>query len=370
MRVLLLSSYAAQSHRYWQRGLQQMFPHWQWVELELPARHFSWRVRGSPLFWSVSERELLESEFQLIIATSMVDLATLRGLVPLLSAIPSLLYFHENQFDFPQDRQQHSLLEAQMVSIYSAMAADRLAFNSAFNRDSFLQGCRELFARLPDFVPEGLVEAMAEKSQVLPVPLLPVVESSGAGWPPRSQSDVIRILWSARFEHDKGGEGLYCILNELEASTLNYELAITGQQFRNSPPVFARIEREFAHRLVQFGYIESGDDYHALQAGADIVLSTALHEFQGLAVMESVRAGCVPVVPHRLAYLEIYPESNSYLSCPEDPAKEAASAVSVIKRLASQQTVPVDLSAYSIEMLQPRYAQLLQALQDSQPQPS
>ena len=195
MRVLLLSAYAAQSHRYWQAGLQQMFPHWQWVELELPARHFSWRVRGNPLFWSVSERAVLESEFQIVIATSMVDLATLRGLVPSLSAIPSLLYFHENQFDFPQDRQQHSLLEAQMVSIYSAMAADRIAFNSVFNRDSFLQGCRALFARLPDFVPEGVVEALEDKSHVLPVPLLPAPDGAGVGWPSRSGPDVIRILW-------------------------------------------------------------------------------------------------------------------------------------------------------------------------------
>ncbi|MEP5569015.1 MAG: DUF3524 domain-containing protein [Halioglobus sp.] len=370
MRVLLLSAYAAQSHRYWQKGLRQMFPHWQWVELELPARHFSWRVRGNPLFWSVSERAVLQSDFQLIIATSMVDLATLRGLVPSLTTIPSLLYFHENQFDFPQDRQQHSLLEAQMVSIYSALAADKIAFNSAFNRDSFLQGCRTLFARLPDFVPEGVVEVMEKKSQVLPVPLLPAPAQAGVGWPSRPQPESIRILWSARFEHDKGGDELYAILEGLEASSQHYELAVTGQQFRNSPPVFAKIEQEFEHRLVQFGFVESGDDYHALQRGADIILSTARHEFQGLAVMESVRAGCIPVVPDRLAYVETYPENYRYLSCPQDPVKEAASAVSVIQRLSSVRGTPVDLSAYSIEELQPRYAQLLQALQDSQSQSS
>ena len=59
VQALLLSAYAAQSHRYWQRGLGEMFPDWQWTELSLPPRYFSWRVRGNPLVWSMSERDLL-----------------------------------------------------------------------------------------------------------------------------------------------------------------------------------------------------------------------------------------------------------------------------------------------------------------------
>ena len=46
MRVLLLSAYAAQSHRYWQARLQSMFADWEWEVLSLPPRYFSWRVRG------------------------------------------------------------------------------------------------------------------------------------------------------------------------------------------------------------------------------------------------------------------------------------------------------------------------------------
>ncbi|MEH6586440.1 MAG: DUF3524 domain-containing protein [Halioglobus sp.] len=366
MRILLLSAYAAQSHRYWQRALQLMFPHWQWVELELPPRHFSWRVRGNALFWSVAERQVLESDFQLLIATSMVDLATLRGLVPALATVPSLLYFHENQFDFPQDRQQHGLLEAQMVSLYSAMAADSLAFNSAHNRDSFFSGCRQLLGRLPDYVPAGVVDALEDKAVVLPVPLLRDIAEAGDAWPQRDQPRTLRILWSARFEHDKGGEGLYRILQRLELLSLDYQLAVTGQQFRNSPDVFARIEQEFRHRLVQFGYVESPTVYQALQSGADIILSTALHEFQGLAVMQAVSASCVPVVPDRLAYRELYPESCRYQSCPDDPDREAASAVALILQQAEQAAIPPDLSAYGIKSLQPQYQQLLEGLQDSQ----
>ena len=82
MKVLLLSAYAAHSHVYWQNSLQAMFGQWQWQVLSLPPRHLSWRARGNPLYWAMAERELLERGYDLLIATSMVDLATLRGLVP------------------------------------------------------------------------------------------------------------------------------------------------------------------------------------------------------------------------------------------------------------------------------------------------
>lgn len=360
VKALLLSAYAAQSHRYWQRGLGEMFPQWQWTELELPPRHFSWRVRGNPLVWSVAQRDVLESGYDVLVATSMVDLATLRGLVPALASVPTLLYFHENQFHYPQDRQQHSLLEAQMVSLYSALAADRLAFNSAYNRDTFFQGLEQLLSRLPDQVPPGVVASLQAKTRVLPVPLLEDAPAVSAGnWPGVQglyPQRPLRLLWSARFEHDKGGEGLYRILEALESSSLDYELALTGQQFRNSPPVFERIAQEFGHRLVQFGFVESDDLFRTLQMEADIVLSTAEHEFQGLAVLEAVHYGCLPVVPDRLAYRELYAPAWRYRSCPQEPEEETQCAVELIANLARSMSNGVHSAPDVSAFLQPSLA--------------
>jgi glycosyltransferase involved in cell wall biosynthesis len=368
MRVLLLSAYAAHSHVQWQRSLQVLFPEWHWDVLSLPPRHFSWRVRGNPLFWTVARREVLERDHDLLLATSMVDLATLKGLVPALAHVPAVLYFHENQFDYPRRPQQHSLLEAQMVSLYGALAADRVVFNSRYNRDSFLEGCGALLAKLPDFVPPGVVASIRQKAAVLPVPLEVPQDVGGTAHWPGLEGDwpqrPLRLLWSGRFEHDKAGDRLLGLLRALEDEGPDYELAVTGQRFRHSPPAFDEIECAFSHRLVQFGYLESRRAYHALLRGADIVVSTALHEFQGLAVLEAVAAGCLPAVPARQAYPEIYPAAFRYASHPGDPAAEALAAAALIRRLAADlaegRAQAPDVSAYGPAALRPKYRAELQ----------
>ena len=181
-----------------------MLPDWDWQLLEMPPRHFSWRMRGNPLHFGVTEAELLRGDYDLVCATSMVDLATLRGLVPALAQKPAVLYFHENQFAYPQSGAGHSLLEAQMVSLYSALAADQLLFNSRYNRDSFVAGVDALLGRLPDFVPEGLAAALRDKAEVLPVPLAaapePVRPAFWAHRDGRAPGDTLRIVWAARMD--------------------------------------------------------------------------------------------------------------------------------------------------------------------------
>ena len=78
-RVLLLSAYDAESHRRWRKGLVKHLPDFDWTVLTLPPRFFSWRIRGNPLSWAFLERKTLEKEYDCLLATSMVDLAVLRG---------------------------------------------------------------------------------------------------------------------------------------------------------------------------------------------------------------------------------------------------------------------------------------------------
>jgi glycosyltransferase involved in cell wall biosynthesis len=370
VNVLLLSAYAARSHCYWQDTLQQMLPEWNWQVLSLPPRHFGWRMRGSPLYWALQQREVLQQPHDRLLATSMVDLATLRGLVPALARLPSALYFHENQFGYPPGDGPHGLLEAQMVSLYSALAADLLLFNSAYNRSTFLDGVATLLGRMPDRVPPAVADLLAGKSRLLPVPVELAAPDAARQTPARAATDArpLHLLWNHRWEYDKGPDRLLLACQALLARGVAFTLSVVGQQFRRRPRALDDLQRLLEQSdcatLAHFGHIQSRHEYVQLLRQADVVLSTALHDFQGLAVLEATACGCYPLVPDRLAYVEYLPAQCRYPSCPDDPAQEAAGLAQAIAQRVAQrsQRHSVDLSRFAPGRLTPRYRELLERL--------
>lgn len=360
MKILLLSAYDAHSHRAWHRLLQRSFVDWDWTVLSLPPRWFNWRVRGNSLSWAFSQRQVLEGDYDLVVATSMVDLSALRGFVPGLAAIPTLLYFHENQFAYPATDQQHAGIEPQVLSIYSALAADAVAFNSEFNRDSFLAGASDLLRRLPDFVPPHLVEGIACKSQVVPVPLAPeyFVEHRQA------PAGAYEVVWNHRWEYDKGPDRLLALARQLADTNMPITLHVVGQQFRNCPPEFDQlrevIEASPALRCGEWGYLDDVDQYRQLLSSAQLVLSTAVQDFQGLSVLEAVAAGCVPLVPDRLSYPQWFAREFRYPSLPDDVAGEAQGAARCLQAcLRAGQSAP-DVSFLGMQALRDSYQALFE----------
>ena len=71
---------------------------------------------------------------------------------------------------------------------------------------------------------------------------------------------------------------------------------------------------KFSSEINHWGYLESKESYHNLLEQADIVVSTAVHEFQGLALLEGIAKGCMPIAPNRLAYPEYVPQHQLYES--------------------------------------------------------
>ncbi len=289
-RVLLLSAYRADSHAYWADWLQREFD------------EFDWRIRGNPLSWLDA---LPAEKPDLLLATSMVDLATLKGLQPQLAEVPSLLYFHENQFAYPLSDDQVRSVEPAMVQVYAGLATDRLLFNSAFNRDSYLEGTAALLARMPDHVPHGIVDRLRRKSSVLPVGIDPIE--------PAKDKDPKLIVWNHRWEYDKRPELFAEAMLGLADRGFEFRLALLGARGRNPVPALERLRSELPDRIVADGFVPK-DEYRSIVAKVGIVVSTAAHEFQGLSVLEAVSAGAIPVVPDALCYPEQYPEEFRYRS--------------------------------------------------------
>ncbi len=348
--------------------------------MTLPPRYFSWRVRGNSLTWAFEQRDILERSYDLVITTSMTDLSALRGFVPNLATIPTLVYFHENQFAYPSSHSAHQSVEPQMLNLYTALCADAIAFNTDFNRQSFLAGVENLLKRLPDQVPKGVVEQLAERASVLPVPLESecfTLESCGEDernsmWPRgQNQARPIRLLWAARWEYDKGPGLLLAILHELRHRNIDFQLCLLGQRFRQYPAEFHTIGETFSDQLVQFGHEPDVSRYRKWLSSADVVLSTALHEFQGLAVLEAIAAGCLPVLPNRLSYPEMVSAGFLYDVSSDNLEDQACAAVDQLMLVMSQ-PVPEgdaqdcdsrpDVARWGWNRQQDRYRQLLEGL--------
>ncbi len=308
MKILLLSGYDAQSHRVWRKNLVERFSEHNWTVLFLPARSFSWRFRGNAYSWTMREQSILTQEFDLIVATSMVDISTLRGLNPQLSKIRTIIYFHENQFVYPIQNEvvQREVFHFCMLNLYTAMCGDRLLFNSEYNRRSFLDGVLGLLRKMPDYAPKSIVEVLEKKSFVVHVPLEDRLWENQL--PVKKNTETLKIIWNHRWEYDKDPETFFVALKMLKEDGVPFELYLLGQQFRGMPLCFEEAKVEFAKEIKQYGFVETRESYEEILRQGDVVVSTALHEFQGLAMIEAMALGCIPIAPNHLVYPEYIPQ--------------------------------------------------------------
>ncbi|MFT7220172.1 MAG: glycosyltransferase involved in cell wall biosynthesis [Candidatus Azotimanducaceae bacterium] len=355
-RILLLSPYDAMSHGLWRRGLADFLTatgRFDVIESVLPPRYFSWRTRGNALTYAMQTE--LQVDFDLIIATSMTDLSALRGMNRHLAQVPAMLYFHENQFFYP-DQQGQGIVERQITSIYAALSAERLFFNSAYNRDSFLAGAENLLKKMPDHVPAGIKNALEARARVNPVALgvVPIEHIA-------QQPDLpLSIVWNHRWEHDKAPERLLEIVVKLTERDFPFSLSLFGQRFKQRPQAFQEIITELTThgRAGQIAFIPDRAAYLAALGSHHVVLSTASHEFQGLAVLEAIQMGCIPVTPDALCYPEYVPEALRY--------QDVNQAVDLLMTLKPTSQTPIQtpltnsgraalLSPFSWDVIGPRW---------------
>ena len=231
--------------------------------------------------------------------SDMLNLAEFLGLAPPeLRDLPCIVYFHENQLTYPVRIPHERDLHFAFSNFTTALAADAVWFNSAFHRDEFLSAMNAYLSHMPDHAPLAELEQIAAKSYRQH----PGID----GFPPRSrrQAGPLRVLWNGRWEYDKNPEDFFAALRQVQSSGTAFRLLVLGESFRESPQVFEQARRQFMAEIDHWGYVSS-DDYRRVLCQADVVVSTAIHEFFGIGVVEAVAAGAIPLLPNRLAYPEL-----------------------------------------------------------------
>jgi len=311
LRVLSLQPYYGGSHEQFQQGWEQYSRH-RWTILTLPPRHWKWRMRHAAIYFAEEiKRRIGEGEqWDIVFCSDMLNLAEFRGLMPRqISGIPIVMFFHENQFAYPVREGYQRDEHLAFTNFTSALAADRIWFNSKYNFDSMVAGLTRRLKRWPDFQPRKAIESLADKLTIEPLgieqPAVDLVPYQQAREQRAASGVPVHLVWAARWEHDKNADDLLLALRSLRERGVLFRLSLLGQSFQYSPRVFDEIQSEFQAEILRSGFQESRADYWQALAEADLFVSTAKHEFFGLAAAEGIAAGLIPLFPDRLAYPEL-----------------------------------------------------------------
>ncbi|VDI71013.1 Hypothetical predicted protein [Mytilus galloprovincialis] len=333
--------------------------------MTMPAKKWHWRARTSALY--LSQQISYSHKYRTLFASSVLNLAELIALRPDLQRLTKILYFHENQLVYPIKKQQDRDFQYGYNQIISCMVADTVVFNSKYNMESFLSSIKSFLNLIPDHRPKTLEDVIRPKCQVLYFPLdLPVrngnqsieglkpepstymnnsdnilsdsqcqigdrliksqdsdtkdkegnlICAGDSGSPIAKQSSPVKplhIVWAHRWEHDKDPDTFFEVVTSLSESGSEFDLSVLGERFTDIPEVFDSVKEKLQRHIVNLGYQESRKDYLDILKSADVVVSTALHEFFGVSMLEAVYYGCYPMCPNRLVYPEIFPDLYLY----------------------------------------------------------
>lgn len=302
LRVLALNAYHGGSHRAFLEGWSSRSRH-EFTTLTLPAGKWKWRMRHAAVTFAKILREpTTDPPYDAVFCTDMLNLAEFRGLCSRgVRDLPAVVYYHENQLTYPQQFEDERDLHFAFTNFTTALSADAVWFNSGFHRTEFLAALTDRLRRMPDFQPVNGVEDIAAKSRVC-YPGVELIVPAAEHHPP---SEPLQIVWVSRWEHDKDADTFFAALRMLKERGVELRLSVLGESFREIPPCFDRAKCDLGEHISHWGYAESREDYRRILRRADVVVSTALHEFFGIAIVEAVSAGCHPLVPNRLAYPEV-----------------------------------------------------------------
>lgn len=295
-RVILAEPWFGGSHRAWAEGLSRHSSHAVTV-VSLEPTLWRWRLRAgaAPLAEAIAAEIITGGPPDLLLVSGLVDVAALLGHLRPAPELPVVTYMHETQLLYPTADGAPDP-DATLRNWESWRASDQVWFSSAFHRNAVVDALPAWAAAQPEPLP---TDDIIERFHVVPVGVEPP-----AGERTQSEGPPI-ILWPHRWEPDKAPEVFQRALHKLVDTGLDFRLVLAGEDPAASP-VRAAIVDEHAGSVLAAGPFERAEYERWLHA-SDIVVSCANHEFFGIAVVEALMAGCVPVLPHALSYPELIP---------------------------------------------------------------
>ena len=284
--------------------------------LTLPGRHWKWRMHGAAITLA---KEYLTLDYvpDLIIATDMIDLSTFVALIRnKISNIPVILFFHENQLTYPWSASDPDIELKRdrtyaWINYTSALAADRILFNSHYHMESFINAIPDFLYAFPDHINHETVNDIKAKSDVQYIGM----ELEQFYTNQINENEIPILLWNHRWEYDKCPEIFFdCLYKLSELDQCNFNLIVCGESYKKYPKVFDEAKNRLKKHILHMGYAESKEQYISLVQSSDILPVTNKQDFFGISIVEAIAANVFPLMPNKLSYPEHIDPSN-YPDC-------------------------------------------------------
>jgi len=302
--VLLVEPYYGGSHAAWVDGIKKNSKHTITCVTHSDS-YWRWRLRGGAVTLAEETKAAVKAvgKIDLALVSGMVDLSAWLGLTrQTLRDIPTVLYLHENQLNYPVKPGEKVSDEFSLTNWRSLLAADEIWFNSAFQRRALFEALPSLLHKAPDLSHEYLISGVKKRTRVVPVGVdLQDLRVS------TRKIETPLILWNQRWDYDKNPEEIASSILKLADEGIDFDIALVGENVRKNPHELLKVKKELGERVVEFGFLPR-DEYLRLLNRTDVVISAAKHEFFGISVVEALAVGAIPVLPNHQSYPELVPE--------------------------------------------------------------
>ena len=303
-KLLILDPFLGPSHMVFWEAIKK---HSSFAVDIYPYKSGSWKLSSG----LSSFTRLKNKDYDAYLVSDFFDISSFKSLNPDLADKPFIHYLHENQFEYPVRNLDKRDEQFSLINLKNYLSADINVFNSNWNRDSFLEGVKRFRRRLPSshrsLFPEMDSLIRNNDKIVYPSPDLEKLPEKNYFSP---NSSPLKVIWNHRWEHDKGPGKLTALASFISENDLDVVLDVCGESHKSSD-LNRALSETLGNRLTNCSYYERKEDYLRALSCADVVLSTADHEFYGISVLEGLATGLYPILPNKLSYPELYKDLYS-----------------------------------------------------------
>ncbi|MGK0367580.1 MAG: glycosyltransferase involved in cell wall biosynthesis [Thermoproteota archaeon] len=357
LKIALLEPFFSGSHKQWAVGLKA-YSQYDIDFYTMTGKNWKWRLQASAIELA-KDFNNKNISYDLIIATSLMDLTVFQALTrKLTSTTPFIYYFHENQLAYPwsphtQKTHEQNKLSLKLINLKSAYAADKVFTNSKYQKNTLLEEGLVFLNTARDYPVTYMIDEIRMKTEVLYLGL-ELKRFDSFKVPSKSQIPI--ILWNHRWEYDKNPKLFSDIILRLHDEGYDFKLNIIGETVNQTPKPFELLKEKMPEKILNFGYAASFEDYAKAVCESHIAFTTSNHDFFGASVVEAIYCGCYPLLPNRLAYPE-HIDSDDYFYNTEKDAYEILKGI--LEKKKHLDFTPIDLSHYDWNQCIGKYDQSL-----------